>query len=610
MRTALTAPDAGDSAEPAALLLRQRYAAVFRSMVVVAALSYGSYFFLFLALGVPAMPWVNLFATGLCGVGGWTLARGHTRLALAVMAVVVLGHGIPATAVLGWSANFHLFAFLFVVFALLNPEFRLSTKAAISAAVTLGYLWLNQMSPPAEALPERTVAVFRTLNIVMFSGTVSYLALFYSSAMWGATERLGAVVAAERQARDNLASIFTSAPVALVLSRLKDGILIDGNARAVSLFETPLDETRGKPAPDFWVHPEDRGRLQKLVQVQGRADGFEAELQTRTGRRFWAELSASVVQVDGAPALLVGCTDVTSRRRADEALRRRESVVRTLLDAAPSPLIVTRLEDGVLQFANRPAAEMFGVSADEMVGLTAPTFYANAEDRRAFLHTLRQDGRVDGYSAQLRTRDGRVFWALLSARLFDLEGDPAMIVGLADVSAQKALEEQLRTLATTDALTGIFNRRHFLELAEAELARASRYGHPVSIAMLDLDHFKAINDSFGHGAGDGVLRGLVTLLRTKLRSVDVLGRIGGEEFALLLPETETAAAAATLERLRKAVEAHPFEGEAFADGRAVTVSIGLASVNKGESLTDVLQRADGALYGAKSAGRNRVVVAS
>ena len=341
----------------------------------------------------------------------------------------------------------------------------------------------------------------------------------------------------------------------------------------------------------------------------GPAD-FKSRLRTKRGRSFFAEVTASVVQIDGSPAILTGIADITLRQRAEEALRRRETMVRTLLDAAPSPLIVSRLEDGQVLFINGPAAEMFRLPLDKAIGRQAPDFYVRPDDRRAVVDGLSKNGRIDGLSVQLRTLDGHSFWGLLSARLFDLDGEPAMMVGFADVSAQKVVEEQLRTEATTDALTGLPNRRGFVELAESELVRAGRHGHPISVGMLDLDHFKAINDTFGHGFGDTVLIRLAELLRKHLRQNDVVGRMGGEEFALLLPHTESAQAMVTLERVREAVEAMSLNGAARGTNQHVTASIGLVGLRPGETLTQVLQRADGALYRAKAAGRNRLVVAA
>jgi diguanylate cyclase (GGDEF)-like protein len=163
----------------------------------------------------------------------------------------------------------------------------------------------------------------------------------------------------------------------------------------------------------------------------------------------------------------------------------------------------------------------------------------------------------------------------------------------------------LELLATTDMLTGALNRRRFLELAEQELARAARYRHPLCLAMLDLDHFKSINDRFGHAAGDAALRAVADVVRSGLRTVDLLGRYGGEELMVALPETGRAAASIALDRIRAQVcliQLSPPEA-------TVRVSGGIVELNEGESLEAGLKRADAALYEAKRGGRNRVIVA-
>ena len=195
----------------------------------------------------------------------------------------------------------------------------------------------------------------------------------------------------------------------------------------------------------------------------------------------------------------------------------------------------------------------------------------------------------------------------MNAKTFELEGEKVFMVGFAEMSAQKQLEERLRTLATTDGLTSVWNRRHFLELAEAELERAARYGGPMSVAVVDIDHFKRVNDELGHAAGDAALRGLTAVLRGELRSVDVVGRLGGEEFGVLLPETPRLAAAQTVDRLRRTIGERSFAEHGLPDGRRLTVSIGVAEFRPGEPLSALLARADAGLYQAKSAGRDRVV---
>jgi diguanylate cyclase (GGDEF)-like protein len=163
---------------------------------------------------------------------------------------------------------------------------------------------------------------------------------------------------------------------------------------------------------------------------------------------------------------------------------------------------------------------------------------------------------------------------------------------------------ELQIMASTDALTGLTNRRAFLELGEAELKRASRSGRWPSVFLLDLDFFKRVNDSWGHAAGDEALRHVAGILLQELREVDVVARFGGEEFIALLPETALKEAVFVAERVRQAIAAAPvrYQGQSI----AVTASIGAANGKIGDALDSIVGRADQALYRAKEQGRNRV----
>jgi diguanylate cyclase (GGDEF)-like protein len=175
-----------------------------------------------------------------------------------------------------------------------------------------------------------------------------------------------------------------------------------------------------------------------------------------------------------------------------------------------------------------------------------------------------------------------------------------------DVAARRQLQQELETLACTDFLTQLSNRRHFIDQASAALARSRRNGLALAVCMLDVDHFKAINDQFGHAAGDLVLQHLAAVIQHTLREVDLCGRIGGEEFALLLPETAADEALRASERLRTSVANSPVS---FEDGRRVhySISIGVAVSPDGSlGLDRLLNQADAALYQAKAGGRNRV----
>ena len=166
------------------------------------------------------------------------------------------------------------------------------------------------------------------------------------------------------------------------------------------------------------------------------------------------------------------------------------------------------------------------------------------------------------------------------------------------------LHEIVQRQAITDELTGLVNRRRFLAALEAEIVRATRLGGALSVVLADLDDFKRVNDRFGHPAGDVVLLAFAELIRAHVREVDVAGRLGGEEFSILLPETDLLGAAAGAERLRYALAERPLELE----GRTleVTASFGVAQLAPGQSADELLQAADTALYRAKEQGKNRV----
>lgn len=173
-----------------------------------------------------------------------------------------------------------------------------------------------------------------------------------------------------------------------------------------------------------------------------------------------------------------------------------------------------------------------------------------------------------------------------------------------DITARKTTELAMIALIRTDCLTGAVTRRHFLETAERECARAVRHGLPLSLLAVDLDHFKRINDEFGHAVGDAVLKSFVETVETFLRSTDVCGRIGGEEFCILLPQTDQAGAAALASRILAGVRGAP----AHLPSRTLhyTASLGVSSLNAQNTTIDSLLRsADRALYRAKLLGRDR-----
>jgi diguanylate cyclase (GGDEF)-like protein len=185
---------------------------------------------------------------------------------------------------------------------------------------------------------------------------------------------------------------------------------------------------------------------------------------------------------------------------------------------------------------------------------------------------------------------------------------PALSLGAVMLANARVLNETAYA-AEHDHLTGAPSRRAFFEMAERELARARRHGSGLGLLLVDADHFKRINDTYGHGVGDEVLRDLVARTREEIRKIDYFARLGGEEFGVLLPDASFDTTRAVAERLRAALD-RPATGVPAAPGPAYTVSIGLAMLEKGEDFAGLMRRADAALYAAKAGGRNRVEVAA
>lgn len=296
-------------------------------------------------------------------------------------------------------------------------------------------------------------------------------------------------------------------------------------------------------------------------------------------------------------------TRVRDRVRDHAANRER---VESILDAVLFPILISRQGDLLVRYANRRVGELFAQPVDTVLDSRMAEIFDDARERDRLMRMLEHLGRFDDEEIRLRRGDGTTFWALMSGVVMEYAGQSCILATFTDISERKAMEIELQRLATTDELTAAATRRHFLDLAGQELRRARRFSHPLSVLVFDIDHFKAVNDRFGHAAGDTVLRSVSDAVRRILREVDTFGRIGGEEFAVVLPETPMDHAALAAERLRRAIggTAHGVKGLG-----PVTVSIGVAELIESDmGLEELMDRGDHALYRAKRLGRNRVEV--
>ena len=327
------------------------------------------------------------------------------------------------------------------------------------------------------------------------------------------------------------------------------------------------------------------------------------------GQGYLEAIEAVAIVVSGLLAMAAYLYQ-NGRARLTSSERRLRLFMDTTLDG----VIVLDESGRVIEF--NPAAErLFGYTGDEIVGGPVNRLMPEADAQRHNDYIRRVstgDSRAMSSSREVMglRKDGSQFpieVTVAEAR----DGESLVHIGVVrDISERRAFEQQLLALATTDSLTGALNRRAFLETGEDVFRRSVRYRHPLSVLAIDVDHFKRINDTFGHPIGDEVLIDLVSRIGENLRETDVFGRFGGEEFVVLLSEADEQRAIEVADRLLSVIRA---ADRVSMEGTPVryTISIGIASAGEGGlGLNDVIHAADRALYNAKNAGRDRYRVAT
>jgi diguanylate cyclase (GGDEF)-like protein/PAS domain S-box-containing protein len=337
----------------------------------------------------------------------------------------------------------------------------------------------------------------------------------------------------------------------------------------------------------------------------------QARLETRIGGKSLV-LSLTVNRINPTAYMAV-LADVTTASAQERALFADRQKLRAIFANVRDYAIYTATLEGAVDEWNPSMERYAGWRAEDVVGKTlSELFPADDPDRPDVDDMLAEARRVGSVETEgwRRRRDGSRLWG--NTVITPLPDETGAVRGYVvvsrDMTERKRMEDEMRQLATTDPLTGAYNRRQGGFLLAAEFERSARSGEPFSVLMLDVDHFKHVNDTFGHEAGDAVLKALVETCKQQLRTIDMVARWGGEEFLLLLRGADTAASVTVAERLRQTLAELRVDSGA-GDRIGFTVSIGIA-VSRGAVIEETIRRCDAALYDAKSSGRNRVTVAS
>ncbi|WP_201211314.1 diguanylate cyclase [Rhodocyclus purpureus] len=455
------------------------------------------------------------------------------------------------------------------------------------------------------------------------------------------TAELRAASAALRQSEAKMRRMLDNIPTAIAaLSSGDDARVLFLNEHFVRSFgysradlQTLQDwEERAYPdagyraaASSWW-----RERVREAVRSQGKVESQEVRVTCKDGTLKQVVVGATAMD----DVLLISLLDISERYAVEKKLRISEERHRLWADNSID-LVWNLGPDGVVTYISPSVERLLGYTQEEFRKLSlaemfSPASYAIVAAGFADSMANVQAGRPVDFTArelEHRRKDGSYIWVEITASgMYDRKGRFLELMGITrDISARKlnererqqardalaaanrALQEsnaELQQLAATDVLTRLWNRRHFEQAASAAMGLAERYGDPLSLIMFDIDHFKSINDRWGHQAGDRVLIEMAQRVRASLRAVDVLARWGGEEFVVMMPHGGGNEAIQVAEKVREQVAAEPFPGVG-----TVTASFGVSQFLVGESADSWIQRADEALYRAKREGRNRVVKA-
>jgi diguanylate cyclase (GGDEF)-like protein/PAS domain S-box-containing protein len=391
----------------------------------------------------------------------------------------------------------------------------------------------------------------------------------------------------------------------------ENGVVVAASEAFLSLAEYTRAALYGKHATEL-ITEDERDRMQTRLSLADDSR-YELNLLCQSGRVKRVMVSPRIFRAGDVAYQLAECIDISPGYDYRAALHESETHYRSVFDHAAVGIARVGVDGEYLE-VNQKLCDILGYSEEELKSTTFQVLTHPDDldtDLSLFNETLA--GQRSTYAMEKRFfhKLRHIVWTNLTVSLVrQLSGAPEYFISVVeDISDRKKIEGELSFRASHDELTRLGNRRAVDEQLSQEVARAARYGHVLSVVMIDIDHFKQVNDSFGHPVGDQVLKRLAEALRDAIRRIDFVGRFGGEEFLMVLPQLDHDAALLTAERLRKMVESNPVKTSNHTIN--ITVSLGVATMPEhGGTAEDLLKQADNAMYAAKAGGRNQVASAA
>jgi diguanylate cyclase (GGDEF)-like protein/PAS domain S-box-containing protein len=388
----------------------------------------------------------------------------------------------------------------------------------------------------------------------------------------------------------------------IIISLSTDGQILEFNHEAERVYGCKKEEALGRNYFELFLPHEEQDKVIENFKnvLSGKPSrGFENIVKSAYGERFY--FSWSIERIIDSKGISIGAVaigqDITRRKKAEEKILQERDKLLNILDS---------MEDGVyivnqgydIEYINPVLKKEFGPTAGRKC-------YDYFHDRQEVCPWCKNKDVMEGKTVhwEWHSPKNQKTYDLMDTPLKNPDGSISKLEIFRDITDRKEMEKNLEKVATVDVLTGAFNRSKFDEIIKREMERAIRFDQLLSLIMFDIDHFKEINDTYGHLAGDNVLRKIADIVRENMRKIDYFVRWGGEEFIIIAPQTDLKRALALSERIRRVTADNKFEKTG-----KVTLSFGLTEFQKSDSMDTFIKRADEAMYQAKNNGRNRIEI--